>query len=281
MTTRLLIPVDTDQSHPALLTASVHFQQAIRHLLHIQPRREHPPQFLRLSLGKKRTLQLIEIEEALQRVGPGQIVTSNQLCSEILKLAGSGHFDLIVMGTRTGPSSHFSLRRSVANYVIRSSPIPVLTVPGSAPSRQVIRRVLLLHDFSEQATHAQQAVRQFLPDARVVQLHVIDPGSLTTPFPVPGTKAGSLTEQFRARNQAWRREARRRMDALNGGVIIEGSLIPTVMERATSGEYDLIALGASPRYWLSQVVQDSLIAKLLRDQPMPLLTAPTFIPAIG
>ena len=52
----------------------------------------------------------------------------------IVVSAGSGRFDLIVMGTHGRRGVKRALLGSVAERVVRSSPVPVLTVPPAQPS---------------------------------------------------------------------------------------------------------------------------------------------------
>ena len=76
--------------------------------------------------------QLEQLRQTAEATGIGRVETQllqGPASSEIVRVAGDQHFDLIVMGThgRTG-LSHL-LIGSVTEKVVRRAPCPVLTIP--------------------------------------------------------------------------------------------------------------------------------------------------------
>jgi universal stress protein A len=75
----------------------------------------------------KRRLEALG-EEKLPRVKHEVFVSSGNAAPEILHFAKEQHVDLIVMGTHAHTSVKHFLLGSVAERVVRESPIPVLTI---------------------------------------------------------------------------------------------------------------------------------------------------------
>lgn len=132
---RILVPVDFSPSAwQALETARVRFPGAVRTLLYVQPQRLAPPPALEL-LGSGARLggnaqALTELEDQLQERETFALALGDPV-NEILNAAREKDVELIVMGTHARQGlSHFILG-SVAEAVVRRSPVPVLTVRAS------------------------------------------------------------------------------------------------------------------------------------------------------
>lgn len=269
VTPRILIPTqDLAPDDPALRCARLNFPEAEVHLLHVVDLL--PPLDLLADVGDTALTQARDLLDAL---GPGEVVVADQPAGVILDRARSGAFDLIVMGTeRRGRLERFFLG-SVAEAVVRESPIPVLTLRAPADRLTRIRRVTLLHDFSASAERALSTVRTLWPGAAVTLLHALDPESLHTPFPVTIPEGGSAADQFIHRNQAWRQGAQRRLDALGGGEVVQGEPAELALDRARTGQTDLLALGTVSRTGVGRLLFGSVAQRVVRESPVPVLTA--------
>ncbi|SEJ17470.1 Nucleotide-binding universal stress protein, UspA family [Deinococcus reticulitermitis] len=281
MIQRILIPLDTlAADHPALLAAR-RFAGARLHLLHVLPPPVPLPGPAGTGLAVPPLVGALEGGEALRRaeaalasLGEGEVVTSGQPADEILNRAESGAFDLIVMGTAGRAGLERLLLGSVAEAVVRGSPIPVLTVHAASGVVQgPLRRALLLHDFQPHADRALNFLRTRLPGLTVDLIHVVSPHSLTTPFPVESADTGDLQDTLERRNVVWKDEAQQRLNALGGGRVFEGDPAQVALQRAAGGGYDLLALGTSSRGSLDRLLFGSVAQQVVRESPLPVLTA--------
>ncbi|KEF34122.1 MULTISPECIES: universal stress protein [Deinococcus] len=241
-------------------------------------------------------------EEQLAALGGGE-VTVGSPAQEALRRARAGECDVMVLGTAGRRGLQRFFLGSVAESVIRESPVPVLSVhapetgehrplPETSQRRwlralhEVRRaqdqdlppaRVLVLMDFSPSAERALAFVRSHLPGAQVDLLHVVDPAALVTPFALPALPdpplRGASTRMLEERNAAWEREARVRLDELGGGELRRGDPARIALDWAASGEYDLLALGASTKGGLARLMLGSVALRVVRESSIPVLTA--------
>ncbi|EYB68070.1 hypothetical protein DEIPH_ctg028orf0008 [Deinococcus phoenicis] len=133
MTLRILVPIESlDDTHPALETARRFFPGAELHLLHvvipgeILLRGEAFPD--RVVEGESVAQVDPAAEARLKTLGGGELIQMGDPATEILHRARSGDFGLIVMATSGKRGLQRLLVGSVAQRVIRESPIPVLSV---------------------------------------------------------------------------------------------------------------------------------------------------------
>lgn len=154
--------------------------------------------------------------------------------------------------------------------------MPVLTVPPGSPAR-LPARVLALMDFSDGARRAVEFVTQRWPGAEVHHLHVVNPSAMDVPFPLPALRTPALrsatSRALQERNAAWEEEARRRLDHLGGGELAWGSPAELALKRARTGEYGLLALGASVKGGLDRLMFGSVARQVVCESPLPVLTA--------
>ena len=132
MPPRILVPLETlEASQPALETAREFFPDATLHLLHVVIPGEVPLRTAAFPAGPGEGAA-VQVDRGLQArleaLGSGETLQVGDPAAEILERARSGAFDLIVLS----PSGKRGLQRlllgSVAQRVLRESPIPVLSV---------------------------------------------------------------------------------------------------------------------------------------------------------
>ncbi len=103
------------------------------------------------------------------------VLHSPDVAEKLLTYLEHIHYDLVVMGThgRTG-LSHLFLG-SIAEKLMRHSPVPVITLHKDSPCRE-IGRILVPIDFSEASARALQYVAGFAAkmNAEMEVLHVIE-----------------------------------------------------------------------------------------------------------
>lgn len=237
-------------------------------------------------------------EGQLAALGGGEIALG-QPAEEALRRAGE--CDVVALGTAGRRGLSRLLLGSVAERVIRDSPVPVLSVHSPeaedhlplpvVSQRRWLRalhdlgraedpapaRVLVLMDFSDSARQALAFVRTHLPEAQAELLHVVDPASMTVPFALPGVSGpplrGVSSQLLAERNAVWEREARARLAELGGGEVVRGEPAGVALDRARSGAYDLLAVGTAARRGLERLIVGSVASRIVRESPIPVLTA--------
>lgn len=133
MPLRILVPIESlEPHHPALETARQLFPDAQTHLLHvvlpgeIMLRGEAFPE--RVVEGRSPAHVDPATRARLDALGGGELIQVGDPATEILRRAGSGDFDLIAIATSGRRGLKRLLVGSVAQRVLRESPIPVLSV---------------------------------------------------------------------------------------------------------------------------------------------------------
>ncbi|MBB5234765.1 nucleotide-binding universal stress UspA family protein [Deinococcus budaensis] len=132
MPLRILVPLETlEASQPALEAAREFFPDAALHLLHVVIPGEVPLRTAAFPAGPGEEAEAQvdrSLQARLEALGSGETLQVGDPAAEILERARSGAFDLIVLS----PSGKRGLQRfllgSVAQRVIRESPIPVMSV---------------------------------------------------------------------------------------------------------------------------------------------------------
>lgn len=269
ITTRILVPIDeVIPHHPALLTAARYMPHADIHWLHVSAGPLSP------GTWKEVTESLAQTNVSSQ----GQVIHAPSVAEAILTHLNQHPFDLVWMGTtRKGQLQRLRLG-SVAARVERDAPIPVVTVPMSAPLPAHDRaplKVLLMHDFSEPAEAALAVLRAHFGGAQVDLVHVVHPAALSAPLPTPVALSGRMSSLtiLEQRNRAWRAEATHRLSLMGGGQVIEGEPGQVALRMLEGGQYALLALGKSSKGWLDRQVFGSTAQHLVRCAPVPVLTA--------
>ncbi|MFB6171057.1 MAG: universal stress protein [Haloarculaceae archaeon] len=181
--------------------------------------------------------------------------------------------DLIVMGThgRTG-LAHVALG-SVAERVVRSAPVPVLTVGPSAPTDGEVDGVLVPTDGSAAAAtalpHAFELATRY--GATVHALSVVDDAV----YGIEASMTGFVDDLSTASEEA--------VEVVASRAPADCSLV-TAVERGTphaeidayvaAHDVDLVAMGTHGRSGLERLVLGSVTARVVRSAPVPVLAVP-------
>ncbi|WP_022803315.1 universal stress protein [Deinococcus ficus] len=273
MPLKVLLPLDAlDADHPALVSARQSLPDAAFVLVHVAPPASPQAALAEAQLARLRA----QVGSRHQVV----VLQSPSVGGALIEYLTQHSQDLVWMGaTRKGQLERFLLG-SAAERMQRDSPVPVVTVPMAAapPPTSVAGaplRILHLHDFSEASEAARVFLQTHFPAAQVDLVHVIQPSALVAPVRtsvMPGGRASSLT-LLRRRNREWRLEAKRRMALLGGGRVCEGEPAQVALTLVRGGQYDLLAVGKSTKGWLDRQFLGSTSQQLLRQSPVPVLTA--------
>lgn len=203
-------------------------------------------------------------EGALREGSPRDVIP--QVCGEL-------QADLVCMGTHGRSGLARTFFGSVAEHVVRTSPVPVLTVRPGHPPR--LGRVLAATDFSPPAQEAVEWARTLAAACRaeVVVLHVVelDPETFASvPREVLAPAVGEqirdyLVQHATRRLKAVAREGEQtevRLGAAGSGVV----------QAAEELGADLVCMGTRGRRGLAHALLGSVAEYVLRRSRLPVLT---------
>lgn len=193
--TRILCPVDLSEAsrqaleHAAALASRYKAQLTVLHVYNVPP----PPVAASGLPGAVPLLPRIEPDEVIPQVRqfcesarrpadvpPEVLVVEGYPARTITQQAQTINADLLVMGTHGRGGFDRLFLGSVTEKVMRSTDVPVLTVPphGRAPGAGLYHTILCPVDFSDASTLALEyalLLAKEAEDARLVLLHVVEP----------------------------------------------------------------------------------------------------------
>ncbi|MBX0294580.1 universal stress protein [Haloarcula nitratireducens] len=204
-------------------------------------------------------------------------VVTGQPSTAVLDYVADRDVDLVAMGTRGRRGLSRYLVGSVAERVVRRSPVPVLTVRATERSAvgEGYDDILVPTDGSD---YAAAAVAHALAiaeraDARVHAVSVVNLGDVAT-----GTEVGvppKLVEQFETlAEEAVESVATAAREA---GLDVETSVrtgVPAreLLDYAEENPIDLVAMGTHGRTGWDRLLLGSTAERLVRRSPIPVLT---------
>lgn len=191
--------------------------------------------------------------------------------SRIRGYAADNGIDLVSMGTRGRSGIERHLLGSVAERVLRKSPVPVLTTRAAATSRDTsYDEILLPVDGSDAAAnaadHAFDVAAQY--DATVHALSVIDSGLVRS-----RDLLGSLESESESAVEAAKTRGR---DAGVGvvGEVWKGTPDRCLTEYAAEHGVDLLVTGAHRKRGLDRFLHRNAVERVVRTADCPVLTVP-------
>jgi nucleotide-binding universal stress UspA family protein len=188
---------------------------------------------------------------------------------------------LIVVATHGRSGVKRALLGSNAERIVRTSPIPVLSVRAEeeraplAPSD--VKRILVPTDFSEMSRGAFELAQWFAsPQTEILVAHVIEPpmypdgpfGSITLGM---GDIEADLRRGASDSMKAWMTELRR-VQPTSRETILEGSPADQLIRLAAEERVDLIAISTHGRTGLKHVYLGSVAEKVVRGASCPVLS---------
>jgi nucleotide-binding universal stress UspA family protein len=182
------------------------------------------------------------------------------------------------MGTHGRRGLSHLLLGSVAERVVRTSTVPVLTVRLSADIElPEVPQILVPHDFSEASAAAVQraAVWADALGAEITLLHVVEPVVYPEFYSVD-VLSDDLMERLVERSE---RALRAAADDVLGGVrarveVEVGRAADTIVDHADPERFDAVVMATRGLSGLEQVLLGSVAESVLRRCKVPLLAVP-------
>ena len=256
------------------------------HLVHVRVILEDPLMAEEQQLEMERLMSSADdaTQAAFARGRPGEpgisvethLVRSISAAEAIVEIASEIDCDLIVMGTHGRRGIKHMLLGSVAENVVRSVDIPVLTLrPGIELPANGPKRILLAHDFSDQSAIAIRTARDWAEafDAEITLLHVVEPVVYPEFYAINALSDDVMTRLRDRATEALDDAAEEALGDLPvNTVVLIGRAADTIINEAQPENFDLLIMGTRGLTGLEQLVLGSVAEAVLRRCPVPLLT---------
>ncbi|MCU0305655.1 MAG: universal stress protein [Thermoanaerobaculales bacterium] len=184
--------------------------------------------------------------------------------------------DLVVMGTHGRRGIKHLLLGSVAENVVRSVRVPVLTVrPGVEVGEAGVKRILVPFDFSDRSAAAVRVAGAWADvfGAEITLLHVVEPVVYPEFYSINVVSDDVMT---RLRDRATEALDASATDLLANRpvstTVLIGRAADTIVTEAQPANYDLVVMGTRGLSGLEHIVLGSVVEGVLRRCPVPLLT---------
>ena len=196
----------------------------------------------------------------------------------IVETASNLGADLIAMGTHGRRGLSHLLLGSVAERVVRTSEVPVLTVRSDAAvNPEGIRRILVPYDFSEASTLAAQNATAWAAalGAELTLLHVVEPVVYPDFYSVEVLPDDLMKRLVSRSASALKSAAENLSGSVRNHTAVEvGRAADTIVKFADPERYDLVAMATRGLSGLEHVLLGSVAESVLRRCGVPMLTIP-------
>jgi len=204
------------------------------------------------------------------------LVRSISAAEAIVETASDLGCELIVMGTHGRRGFRHLLVGSVAERVVRSVDIPVLTVrPGVNLADDWPVHVLVTHDFSDHSAAAVKVADSWASalDAELTVLHVVEPVVYPELYALNVVPDDVMTKLRDRAIEALDESVQEILGTRprNTSVLI-GPTADTIIGEAEAPSIDLVVMGTRGLSGFQQFVLGSVAESVLRRCPEPLLT---------
>jgi nucleotide-binding universal stress UspA family protein len=206
------------------------------------------------------------VEEKLPETQVRSIVRVGAAPRVVLDVAAEEKCTLIAMATHGHGGLQRLLLGSVAESVIRKSPVPVLAVRPFVllEESRPVQNILVPLEEGGALGPAEDLARLF--DARLFLLRVLDH------VPKKGVDAGR--ERMRAEDDLERLEGKLALRGVETVSLLQtGPTVEEIVRAVRAHEIDLIAMTTHGRSGLTRILKGSITEQLLREAPVPMLIA--------
>lgn len=204
------------------------------------------------------------------------------VAATVAHYAEANHARLVVMTTHGRSGLERAWLGSVADELVRVSPVPLLLVrPGSASAVRPLRRVLVPLDGSAVAEsileHAIGLARMDA-DSELILLDVVQPiaSAVWVPESVARGEGGDdVTPRQEERAHEYLAGLSRRLEAsrvrVHARVHVAATIAPAILEVARDEQADVIALATHGRSGIKRLTLGSIADKVVRGSTVPVL----------
>lgn len=242
---------------------------------HLEEKHQHELDLLLETSGQRRR-QVLEAPSAETEVPIHTHLVRGLSASEVIaESAGDLKCELIVMGTHGRRGFTHLLLGSVAEHVVRTARVPVLTVrPDSIVPPAGIRRILVPHDFSNHSTTAVEVAAAWARDlaAKVTLLHAVEPVVYPEFYAVdllPDEMIGRLKTRS---EEALVQSAQDHLEGVTVNVeVTVGRAGDTIVAEAATENHDLVVMGTRGLSGLEHLLLGSVAESVLRRCALPML----------
>ena len=184
--------------------------------------------------------------------------------------------DLVVMGTNGRRGLRHLLLGSVAESLLRTADVPVITVREKAVSGDSPpRRFLVPHDFSDRSRAALDVARVWAKAlaARVTLLHVVEPVVYPEFYAVDVMPDEVLDRIERQSRDVLAEAAALQLDGVDHTLeVVNGRAVDSIVEAADPACQDLVIMGTRGLSGLEHLLLGSVAEGIVRRSPIPVLT---------
>jgi nucleotide-binding universal stress UspA family protein len=196
----------------------------------------------------------------------------------IVETASSLSTDLIAMGTHGRRGLSKLLLGSVAERVVRTSPVPVLTVRADADIElEGVPRLLVSHDFSDTSANAVRMAAAWASalKAEITLLHAVEPVVYPEFYSVDVLSDDLMARLVERSEKALHSAAEELLGGADATVRVEvGRAADTIVQQATADDFDFVVMATRGLSGLEQVLLGSVAESVLRRCEVPLLAVP-------
>lgn len=200
-------------------------------------------------------------------IAPGEV---------IVEKAGDLGCDLIIMGTHGRRGISHLLLGSVAERVIRTTSINVLTVRSDAAiNPDGIKKILVPHDFSKASTKAVRTASGWARalGAEITLLHVVEPVVYPEFYAVDVLSDDLIGGLSSKSGEALQKVASEHLNDVSSTVRVEvGRAAETIAQIADPNSFDLVVMATRGLSGLEHVLLGSVAESVVRRCPVPMLT---------
>lgn len=225
----------------------------------------------------------LETEEVLARRAEvadvavhAHLVRGLSVSESLLESAAELGSDLIVMGTHGRRGLRHLLLGSVAEEIVRSSPVPVVTVrEGANTEERSAGSILVSHDFSERSLSAVAVAREWARalGSEVHLVHVVEP-VVYPEFYAVDVMPDEVLHRIEERSvEAMKAAAAEQLEGVSHSIeVVTGRAVDSILDVADPEEHDLVIMGTRGLSGLQHLLLGSVAEGVVRRSKIPVLT---------